>query len=151
VDFGALSLEVESPCDRFGGLCWGPFGLDLAQKSYRFEFAYVGGCREVYEGLFEIENGRWVARPPKLLYQALARKGSVYKPPLPSPSASLRFPAQRAPGSALLVFFCRKPQKRRHRRHGLIGLVLMAVTTPGNVVTAADFRSQLLALKLLAA
>jgi hypothetical protein len=36
----------------------------------------MSDSHEVDEGSFMLENGRWAARPPKLLYQHLARKRS---------------------------------------------------------------------------
>src|SRR5262245_21353044 len=75
--FGEVVPEVDE--NNLGLAYWGPFTLDLASMRYRFS---VGGgkpggpggfWRAEYEGAFELQNGKWVALPPKATLYAHGR------------------------------------------------------------------------------
>jgi hypothetical protein len=58
-------------------MSWGPFFVDLPARTYAYSIVYGAGtgraCTWAYEGVFEFQQGRWVALTPRLVNQALGR------------------------------------------------------------------------------
>jgi len=69
VDTEKLSQQPGEFTARSGGLSWGPLYIDLAKKTYSYS-AVHGPCTWGYQGQFELQQGRWVALAPRVLYQA---------------------------------------------------------------------------------
>src|SRR5580765_7743937 len=50
-------------------LSWGPFALDIKEREYKYTVAFGEPprvCTWHYSGKFELQEGRWVALPPKV-------------------------------------------------------------------------------------
>ena len=67
-----LSVDTEQLSQRAAeftagpdGLFWGPFYIDLVEKTYRYALVY-GPCTWGFQGQFELRQGRWVALAPKV-------------------------------------------------------------------------------------
>jgi hypothetical protein len=67
-------FEKEGVVSGAGAPWWGPFSLELKAHEYTYELAFGEPprvCRWHYRGKYELRQGRWVALPPRVEWQAL--------------------------------------------------------------------------------
>jgi hypothetical protein len=64
LDQQGLSRQAERPAGPGGTWYWGPFLINLPERSYSYQITYGRRCALISVGRFEARYGRWIAHPP---------------------------------------------------------------------------------------